>query len=136
MAGSRLVPRLWPEEYAVVDVSDEAARAVCTSPRTDESAPAAMLRHGSTITLIAPRAEVPEGAVPVAPVERWRALSLEGAAFPAASRILGEATAVLAEVGIPALAFINGHELLLVLPEDLLGRALAALSQAKLDKLL
>ena len=120
----------------MVDVSDDAGRAVCAGSKSGNGAPAAMLRHGDATTLIAPRAEIPDGATPVAPVEHWRALSLEGASFPAASRILGEATSVLAEVGIPVLAFINGHELLLLLPEDLLGRALAALNQAKLDRLL
>jgi hypothetical protein len=136
MASDRLTPHLWPEEYAVVDVSDLVARAVCAKAMPGNGAPAAMLRHGDTITLIAPRSEVPDGATPVAPVEHWRALTLEGASFPAASRILGEATSVLGEVGIPVLAFINGHELLLLLPDDLLGRALAALNQAKLDRLL
>lgn len=132
----QLVPRLWPQDYNVVDLDEATVLELCSRVASVESPPLAMLRHGNTTTLIAPATEIPTGAQPVAPVQCWRAVSLEGATFPAASRVLGKATAVLGEVGIPVLAAINGHELLLLVPQELLGRALSALNQANLERLL
>jgi hypothetical protein len=129
-----LVPLLRAEPYAIVHLVGEAARSIASLLVEASEAPVALLRRAEGVTVIAPLDRLAGAGLDVAALQRWRALSLEGVAEARTFLVLREATAVLNEVGSPLLAVATGPDLLLLVPDLHLGRALAALAQARLDR--
>jgi len=131
----RLSARLWPQAFGILHLDGEAGRGFALPPGESGDAPSLVLRQGDKVTVIAPVEELGETGVGGEPARRWRAVSLDGVAEAKASIVLKEATSVLSEAGAAVLAVATGSDLLLLVPEELLGRALSALAQAKLERL-
>lgn len=133
---SRLSARLWPQVYGVVHLTGEGARAAVAPEAESDGAPSFTLRRGDEVTLGSPLEQLSGAGFDTSSSGHWRALALDGVPADRMPLVLRDVTAVLHEVGTPVLTVTTGFELVLLLPEALLGRALAALAQARLERLL
>jgi len=127
--------QLWPDPYVVAKV-----RALPADWRVlaagDE--PVALVIRPGDLTIVAPRAVLDtlgEDLVE-ARSENWRAMTLD-AVFPLdAVGVWAAVSRALAEVGVPVMAFSSHDTDHFLVPGALLGRALAALNTAGLDRFL
>jgi hypothetical protein len=124
--------RLWPQPYAVARL-----RAIPEPlPRTPAAgAPVALIVGHDEVSLLAPE-EVVEGLGGL--VERvsggWRAFTVE-AVFPLGTvGFLAVVSRTLAEVSVPVMVFSSHDTDHFMVPSEHLGRALAALNQACLER--
>lgn len=119
--------RLWPQRYAVASLRALPERL----PVEKADGPPCCLVVGSgEASLLAPEEEVAAlGELVAESHGGWRAITL-AAVFPLDTvGVLAEITRALAMVGVPVMAFSSHDTDHLLVPADLLGRALAALSQ-------
>ena len=124
--------RLWPQPYAVARL-----RAVPDPlPRLSAAgAPVALIVGHEEVSLLAPEDTVRElGTLVERASNGWRAFTLE-AVFPLDTvGILAAASRTLAEVGVPVMVFSSHDTDHFLVPGSLLGRTLAALHQARLER--
>ena len=126
--------RLWPQPYAVARLRSVPA---LLPQLTSGGAPAALIVGHGVVSLLAPEESVHELAALVETTsEGWRALTLE-AVFPLGTvGVLAAASRALAEVGVPMMTFSSHDTDHFLVPGQLLGRALSALGQARLERFL
>jgi hypothetical protein len=124
--------RLWPQPYAVARL-----RAMPEPlPQTPAAgAPVALIVGHDEVSLLAPE-EVVDGLGGL--VEHvsggWRAFTVE-AVFPLATvGFLAVVSRTLAEVSVPVMVFSSHDTDHFMVPSEHLGRALAALNQARLER--
>jgi len=124
--------RLWPERYGIATL---AAVPAITSWLLPEGAPVSLVAGHGEVSVLAPETVVDALGDAVTRHDRgWRALTFD-AEFPLATvGLLAAATRVLAEVGVPVMAFSSHATDHLLVPERHVERALAALGQARLER--
>lgn len=123
-AGLRLT--LWPQRYAVASL---AAMPVLASHMAGP-APVMLVMQEKEITLVAPESILADLSAEVTRRDDgWRALTLAGEFALDAVGVLAALTRALAEADVPVMAFSSYATDHLLVPERLLGRALAALAQ-------
>ncbi len=126
--------RLWPEVYAIARL-----RAVPEPfpPLPADGAPVALIVGHDEVSLLAPEELVRSySALVQETTTGWRALTLEAVFPPGTVGLLAVASRVLAEIGVPVMAFSSHDTDHFLVPAETLGRALAALSQARLGRFL
>ncbi len=127
--GKRVRLVLWPQPYGIATLSK--------APEIRElgagGAPFVVVVTGEGITLVAPVVVLDAAAADA--VQRndgWRALTLDGE-FPLdAVGVLAALTRALAEAHVPVMAFSSYATDHVLVPEQQLGHALAALAQVSL----
>jgi len=126
--------RLWPEVYAIAKLHTVPE----PFPRPEPGgAPVALIVGHDEVTLLAPEEIVARhSALVVATMRGWRALTLEAVFPPGTVGLLAVASRALAEVGVPVMVFSSHDTDHFLVPAETLGRALAALSQARLGRFL
>ena len=124
---------LWPERYAVARL-----RALPPAALLDGlGAPAALVVVPGEISLLAPETIVDACADLASDVSRgWRALTLDAVPPFETVGLLAAIARPLAEVGVPILPLSSHDTDHFLVPEGLVGRALAALHQAPLQRFL
>ena len=124
--------RLWPDAYGVATLSGVPAIASWLLP---EGPPVSLVVGHGEVSVLGPETVIDALGDAVVRHDRgWRALTFD-AEFPLAMiGLLAAATRVLAEVGVPGMAFSSHATDHLLVPEKHVGRALAALGQARLDR--
>ena len=126
--------RLWPQAYAVARL-----RAVpdVLPDLPPEGPPVALIVGHGEVSLLAPEDLVREyGAVIDETSTGWRALTFDAVFPPGTVGFLALAGRALAEVGVPVMVFSSHDTDHILVPGETLGRALAALSQARLGRFL
>jgi hypothetical protein len=126
--------RLWPQPYAV-------ARLLAVPdplPRLSASgAPMALIVGHDEVSLLAPEEIVAGLASLVEKASKgWRAFTVEAVLPLDTVGLLAVASDVLAAVRVPVLVFSSHDTDHFLVPGSLLGRALAALGQAGLERFL
>lgn len=126
---------LWPEAYAVVRLREIPAE---TKFLEASQAPVSLMMVPGDLTLMAPQSLV--DSLPAEQVEEcsrgWRALTVD-ARFPLDTvGVLAAVGRALAEVNVPVMAFSSHATDHFLVPEKSLGRALAALHNARLERFL
>ena len=126
--------RLWPQVYAIAKLRAVPEPFPSLPP---DGAPVAVVVGHDEVTLLAPEELVQSySALVLDTMNGWRALTLE-AVFPAGTvGLLAVASRVLAEVGVPVMVFSSHDTDHFLVPGEMLGRALAALNQARLGRFL
>lgn len=132
--GSAVGVRLWSQPYAIARLL--AVPEPLPAPPAD-GPPVALIVDHDEVSLIAPE-ELVEGQGGL--VERvskgWRALTLE-ATFPLDTvGLLAVVSRALADVGVPVMVLSSHDTDHFLVPDEKLGRALAALGQVKLERFL
>ncbi|MFI5166144.1 MAG: ACT domain-containing protein [Thermoanaerobaculales bacterium] len=126
--------RLWPQAYAVARLREAPPE---LAPLAKDDAPVALVIGHGEVSLLAPVAALE----PIADLAEhvslgWRALTLE-AVFPLNTvGVLASVSRVLAEVGISVMAFSSHDTDHFLVPAESVGRALAALGSADLERFL
>ena len=126
--------RLWPQAYGVARLR----HAPPTLPPVAEGdAPMALVVGHGEASLLAPVATIEALSDLVEHVASgWRALTLD-AVFPFDTvGVLAAASHALAELGIPIMAFSSHDTDHFLVPAEAIGRALAALASADLERYL
>jgi hypothetical protein len=124
--------RLWPQRYAI-------ARLLAVPdpwpPPPGGGAPVALIVDHDEISLLAPEEVVEaQGGLVERVGKGWRALTLE-ARFPLTTvGLLAVVSRALADVGIPLMVLSSHDTDHFLVPDESLGRALAALNQVRLDR--
>jgi len=126
--------RLWPPAYVVARLRRMPA---ALPPLAVEDAPIALVVGHGEVSLIAPAPVLEAFAELTQSVSTgWRALTLE-TVFPLDTvGVLAAVSRALAEIGIPVMAFSSHDTDHFLVPAESLGRALAALASADLDRFL
>jgi hypothetical protein len=126
--------RLWPQTYAVarlLAVPDPLPRL------STADAPVALIVGHDEVSLLAPEELVRGlGSLVERASEGWRAFTIEAVLPLGTVGVLAVASRTLAEVGVPVMVFASHDTDHFLVPGKLLGRALAALSQARLERFL
>jgi hypothetical protein len=131
---TRVGIRLWEPPYAVARlraVPDAIAGLEVAGPPT-----MLLVGHGEA-SLLAPESVVDDLADLVESCSRgWRAITLD-VVFPLDTKgVLGTVGVALAEVGVPVMVLSSHDTDHFLVPGHLLGRALAALGQVRLERFL
>jgi hypothetical protein len=132
--GNRVQVQVWEPPYAVARLRgvppDLPGLAV-------EGPPVALLVGHGEVSLLAPESLVDDLGDVVEKASRgWRAVTLD-TVFPLDTKGAVAAVGVaLAEVGVPVMVLSSHDTDHFLVPGDLLGRALAALNQVRLERLL
>ncbi len=124
--------RLWPQRYAI-------ARLLAVPdpwpPPPAGGAPVALIVDHDEISLLAPEDVVEAQGGLVERVGRgWRALTLEATFALTTVGLLAVVSRALADVGIPVMVLSSHDTDHFLVPDESLGRALAALNQVRLDR--
>ncbi|NCO69090.1 MAG: ACT domain-containing protein [Acidobacteria bacterium] len=125
---------VWPETYVVAQLSSLPEVMPTLDP---DSSPVAVIVGHHEISLLAPAAfveAVSAHVVTVAP--GWRAFTLDAVFAPGVVGVLAHLSRALAETGIPLMVFSSHDTDHFLVPERQLGRALAALNQAGIERFL
>ena len=126
--------RLWPQVYAIARL--RTLPEPLPLPPAD-GAPVALIVGHDEVSLLAPEALVRRYAAIAEHVsDGWRALTLEAVFPPGTVGLLAVAGRALAEVGVPVMVFSSHDTDHFLVPAETLGRALAALNQARLGRFL
>jgi hypothetical protein len=123
---------LWPQPYVVARLADvpEVAGRV-----TVEGAPVCLTVGHDEVIVLAPEEVVERLGVGIEHVDGgWRALSLEARFAPGVVGVMEALSTALARVGVPVMVFSSHDTDHVLVPEALLGRALAAINQVDLDR--
>ncbi len=124
--------RLWPEVYAIAKLSAVPEPLPFPDPG---AAPVALIVGHGEVSLLAPEEVVDRHAPLVVEAMRgWRALTLEAVFPPGTVGLLATAGKALADIGVPVMAFSSHDTDHFLIPAETLGRALAALGQARLGR--
>jgi hypothetical protein len=131
--GGRLRVTLWPESYAVARL-----RAVPADLPVDPAGPpVGVIVGGGEVSLLAPEVVVDRPDVAVEHVSRgWRAITLDLVLPLDTVGVMATIGRALADVGVPVMVLSSHDTDHFLVPGDLLGRALAALGQTRLDRIL
>ena len=126
--------RLWPQSYVIarlIAVPDPLPSAPAGGP------PIALIVDHDAVSLVAPEEVVEaQGGLVERVGKGWRALTLE-ATFPLTTvGLLAVVSRALADVGIPLMVISSYDTDHFLVPDETLGRALAALSQTRLERFL
>lgn len=126
--------RLWPQRYAIarlIAVPDPLPPPPAGGP------PIALIIDHDEVSLMAPEEVVEaQGGLVDRVATGWRALTLE-ATFPLTTiGLLAVVSRALADVDIPLMVLSSHDTDHFLVPDETLGRALAALSQARLERFL
>ena len=126
--------RLWPQIYAVARLREVPA-AVPGSGACGP--PVALIVGHDEVSLLAPEEVVQGVAASVEHVSGgWRALTVE-AVFPLTTvGFLAAVSRALADVSVPVMVFSSHDTDHFLVPSEHLGRALAALNQVRLERLI
>lgn len=125
---------VWPEVYAVAQLS---SLPEVMPPLAPDASPVAVIVGHHEISLLAPASVVEAVATHVLHVAPgWRAFTLDTVFAPGVVGVLARLSRALAETGIPLMAFSSHDTDHFLVPERQLGRALAALNQAGLERFL
>lgn len=123
---------LWPQRYAVARL-----RTIPEPlPALDwDGAPVCLVVGHGEVSLLAPEETIGDVGDCVESLSRdWRAITFD-TVFPLDTvGLLAAVSKVLAEVRVPVMAFASHDTDHILVPEHLLGRALAALNQAPLGR--
>ena len=126
--------RLWPQTYSVArlfGVPDPLPRL------STADAPVALIVGHDEVSLLAPE-EIVRGLGSL--VERasmgWRAITVEAVVPLETIGLLAMASRALADVGVPVMVFSSHDTDHFLVPATFLGRALAVLNQAGLERVL
>ncbi len=133
-AGASLRLHLWPEPFGVARLS-----ALPASGDAIRSAgpPVALIGGHDEISLLAPESVIDGLGEIVEQHDRgWRAVTFDAVFSLATVGLLAAASRALAEIGIPVMVISSHDTDHLLVPGARLGQALAALSQARLEKFL
>jgi len=124
---------LWPQAYAVARL-----RAVPVGlPLDPDGPPVAVLVGGGEVSLLAPEEVVDRPDVDAEHVSRgWRAITLDLVLPLDTVGVMATIGRALADVGVPVMVLSSHDTDHFLVPGDLLGRALAALGQTRLDRIL
>jgi len=126
--------RLWPEAYEIARLRALPGEALALA--ADGPPIALVVGHGE-VSVIAPTATVAQlGELVESRCQGWRAITLEVVLPPTLVGVLAAAAGALAEIEVPLVAFSSHDTDHILVPERSLGRALAALRQARLERLL
>jgi hypothetical protein len=102
-----------------------------------DGAPIALIVGHGEVSLLAPDDLVQSCASIAEEISGgWRALTLEAVFPPGTVGLLAVAGRVLADVGVPVMVFSSHDTDHFLVPDEKLGRALAALNQARLGRFL
>jgi len=125
--------QLWPEPYAVARLR----RPPDPWPRLDAAAPpVAVVIGNGEVSVIAPEAAVDALGEIVEKASRgWRAITIDAVLPLETVGVLAAVSRALADVGIPVMAFASHDTDHFLVPAASLGRALAALGSARLERL-
>ncbi len=126
--------RVWPQPYGVARL-----RAVPEPPPCASAGgpPAALIVGHDEVTLLAPEETLQQVSALVETISSgWRAVSLEAVFPPGTVGVLAAASGALAAVGVPVMVFSSHDTDHFLVPGELLGRAVSALNQAKLERFL
>ncbi len=127
-ATRRLRLTLWPPTYGIATLS----KAPEIHKLAAGGAPIVVVATGDEVTLAAPVVVLNVAPDVLQRDDGWRLLTLEGE-FPLNTvGVLAALTRALAEAKVPVMAFSSYATDHLLLPEQVLGRALAALAQVSL----
>jgi hypothetical protein len=129
----RVLVQLWPQSYTIAKLS-----AVPAMPATDlGSSPVAVIVGAGEVTLIAPTETVEEQReLIVSASKAWRLLTLS-TVFPLDTiGVLHAVSDAFADVGIPIMVLSSHDTDHFLVPEALVGRALAALNHVRLERFL
>lgn len=126
--------RLWPQRYAIarlIAVPDPLPSPPAGGP------PIALIIDHDEVSLMAPEEVVEaQGGLVDRVATGWRALTLE-ATFPLTTiGLLAVVSRALADVEVPLMVLSSHDTDHFLVPDETLGRALAALSQARLERFL
>jgi hypothetical protein len=123
---------LWPEAYGVATLSEVPE---LTAWLLADGPPVSLVVGHGEISVLAPETVIDALGDAVAGHDRgWRALTFD-AVFPLSTiGLLAAAARALAEVGVPVMAFSSRETDHLLVPGKHVGRALAALGQARLGR--
>jgi uncharacterized protein len=130
----RVLIHLWPPAYAVAKLDAVPTGVPLGSPA---GPPVAVIAGHGEVTLIAPEEVVGALGDGVREVTKgWRLLTLD-VVFPHDTvGVLRAVSSALAETGVPLMALSSYDTDHFLVPGELVGRALAALHQARLERLL
>ncbi len=134
VARGSLTIRLWPESYAVARLHGLPE----PMPHLESAgAPVALIVGNDEVSLLAPERILHDLRPPGEEVSTgWRCLTLDAVLPLDTVGVLAAASRALAEVGVPLMTFSSHATDHFLVPGRLLGRALAALNQASLERLL
>ena len=126
--------RLWPQRYAIarlLAVPDPFPACPAGGP------PIALIADHDEVSLVAPEEVVEaQGGLVERVGKGWRALTLD-ATFPLTTvGLLAVVSRALADVGIPLMVVSSYGTDHFLVPDETLGRALAALGQVRLERFL
>ena len=123
---------LWPETYGVATLGAVPALTAWLLP---DGPPIALVVGHDEVSVLAPEGVIDALGDAVTRHDRgWRALTFD-AVFPLSTiGLLAAASRALAEVGVPVMVFSSHETDHLLVPAKQLGRTLAALGQAKLER--
>jgi len=123
---------LWTEPYGLATLSGVPA---LTSWLLPEGPPVSLVVGHGEVSVFGPESVIDALGDAVVRHDRgWRALTFD-AVFPLTTiGLLAAATRALAEVGVPVMAFSSHATDHLLVPGKHIGRALAALGQARLER--
>ncbi len=126
--------RLWPQVYAVARLHSIPEPIPALQP---DGAPVALIVGHDEISLLAPEELVQSYTAITRELSvGWRLLTLEAVFPPGAVGLLSVVGRVLADVGVPV-KVVSSHDTdPFLVPAETLGRALAALNQARLGRFL
>ena len=129
---SRVRLRLWSEPLII-------ARLAGVPPAVPEATvdgpPICLLIGHGEVTLVAPRAVIEACGVAVEELsEDWRAITLDAVLPFTAVGVLAAASRVLSEVGVPVVVMSSFRTDHLLVPGRQVGRAIAALRHANLER--
>lgn len=129
---SRVRLRLWSEPLVIARLAG--VPAAVPSAAIDGPPVCLTVGHGE-VTLVAPRAVVDGCGVTVEEVsDEWRAITLDVVLPFGAVGVLAAASRVLAEVGVSVVVLSSYRTDHLLVPARQVGRALAALRHANLER--
>jgi hypothetical protein len=130
----RVLIELWPPAYAIAKL-DAVPAGMPTCPPAGP--PVALIVGHGEITLIGPEDLVDSVGRGITAISRgWRLLTLD-TVFPLDTvGVLRVVSTVLAEVEIPVMVLSSHDTDHFLVPGALVGRALAAINQVRLDRLL
>jgi hypothetical protein len=123
---------LWPEAYGVATLSEVPELTAWLLP---EGPPVSLVVGHGEISVLAPETVIDALGDAIASHDRgWRALTFD-AVFPLSTiGLLAAAARALAEVGVPVMVFSSRETDHFLVPGKHVGRTLAALGQARLDR--
>jgi len=129
----RIDVKVWPPSYAVARLTAVPA----ALPATAAGPPVALIVGAGEVSLLAPEELVDSLGECVKHASRgWRAITLDAVLPLDATGVMAAVGRALADVGVPVMALSSHDTDHFLVPGHQLGRALAALRQIRLERIL